>query len=167
MFMVCLNHIPRISIDLIKENDFTLKKTSSRWYSTETMTDTDYADDLVLLANTPDQAKSTLHSLKQVAGDIGLYMNINKTEFMYFKQERTISTLSDSLKLIVQFTYIGSNILSTESNINICLAKAWTDIDMAVWSLWQNKTGFLPSYVCQYHCMDGLSGLKGNPWRKI
>ena len=34
----------------------TLKKARSRRYSTESITDTDYADDLELLANTPAQA---------------------------------------------------------------------------------------------------------------
>ena len=42
-------------IDLIKESGFTLKnKTSkSRQHLAETMTDTNYADNLVLQANTP------------------------------------------------------------------------------------------------------------------
>ena len=38
-------------IDLMKENGFTLKKAKSRWYPSETITDTDYADDLALLVN--------------------------------------------------------------------------------------------------------------------
>ena len=38
-------------------------------------------DDLVFLPNT----ESLLHSLEQAAGDIGLYVNANKTEFMYLK----------------------------------------------------------------------------------
>ena len=33
-----------------------LKKVRSRWYPAETITFEDYADDLVLLANTPAQA---------------------------------------------------------------------------------------------------------------
>ena len=43
---------------------------SSTWYGTETITYADYADYLELLANTPAQAKSLLHSLKQAAGSI-------------------------------------------------------------------------------------------------
>ena len=35
------------------------------------MTDADYADDLVLLANTPAQAESLLNSQEQTAGGIG------------------------------------------------------------------------------------------------
>ena len=45
----------------------------------EAITDADYADYIALFANTPTQANSQLHSLEQAAGDIGLYMNANKT----------------------------------------------------------------------------------------
>ena len=58
LFIICLNWVLWTSIDLIKENGFTLKKAKSRLYPAETITDTDYADDLVLLANTPGQVKS-------------------------------------------------------------------------------------------------------------
>ena len=53
------------------------------------MTDANYRD-IVLL--TPAQAESLLHNLEQTSGSIGVYVNANKTEFMYFK-ESTISTL--------------------------------------------------------------------------
>ena len=34
-----------------------------------------------------------------------------------------------ALWLVDQFTYLGSNILSTESDVNICLGKGWNAID--------------------------------------
>ena len=36
--IMCLDYILQMSIDLLKENGFTVKKTKSRWYPTETMT---------------------------------------------------------------------------------------------------------------------------------
>ena len=48
-----LVYILRTSIDLIKENTFTVKKTPTRRYRTEIMTSADYTDDLELLTNTP------------------------------------------------------------------------------------------------------------------
>ena len=48
-------------VDLMKENGFTLKKAKSRQYLAETITDTDYTDDLTLLANTPGQAGGKKH----------------------------------------------------------------------------------------------------------
>ena len=79
-----------MSIDLIKENGFTLKKTRSRQYPAETMTDADYTDDLVLLTSTPVQAKSQLHSLEQAERSISLYVNADKLEFICFKQDGTL-----------------------------------------------------------------------------
>ena len=46
LFIICLDYVLRTSIDLIKENDLTLKKARSRLYQAETITDTDYADDI-------------------------------------------------------------------------------------------------------------------------
>ena len=68
----------RMPIDLMKENGFTFSKASRR-YPAQTITDADYADDLTLLANTPAQAQSILHSLEWEAGGIGLHVNADKT----------------------------------------------------------------------------------------
>ena len=58
-------------------------------------------------------------------------LNSNKTKFMYFKQESSISILSDKyLKLVNQLKSLSSNISSIESDLAICLMKVWTAIDM-------------------------------------
>ena len=62
---------------------FSLNKARRKQYPAEIMTDADYTDDLVLLANTLNQAKFLLHSLEQAAGSIDLYMNANKIEYMF------------------------------------------------------------------------------------
>ena len=57
-------------------------------------------------------------------------MNADKTEYMCFNQECDISTLNgDSPKSVDKFTYLGSSISSTESEIVMRLAKAWNAID--------------------------------------
>ena len=53
-----------------------------KWISAETVIDADNSDDLVLLANTPAQSRSLLHSLEQAARDVSLYVNSDKTEFI-------------------------------------------------------------------------------------
>ena len=56
---------------------------------------------------------SISHSLEQTRKSIGLCVKVNKTYFLYFKEEADISTLnSKSMKLVDQFTYLGSNISS-------------------------------------------------------
>ena len=104
--------------------------TRSRRYNVENIADTDYTDTLALLENTSSQAESLLHSLEQAAGDIGFYMNSDKTEFMCFNQDVTISSLnSKPLKLVDLLIYLGSNILSTESDVSKYICKAWTAFD--------------------------------------
>ena len=86
----------------------------------------DYADDLVLIANLPTKAEFLQHSIVQAAICIDLYANSDKTKFMCFKWDGPIFTNEKPLKLD-HFTYLGSNISSTESNVNI--GKAWIAID--------------------------------------
>ena len=120
----------RTSIDKMKDNSFKLTKEGSRRYPVQTIMDANYVDDIVLLANTPAQAETLLHSLEQAAADIDLHVNANKTEYMGFNQRGNISMLYGSvLKLVDKFTYIGSSVSSTKTDINLRLAKAWTAID--------------------------------------
>ena len=71
LFIICLDDVLRTSIDKIRENGFELRKKRSRRYPATTITDTDYADDIAILANTPDQAETLLHSLERAAAGIG------------------------------------------------------------------------------------------------
>ena len=76
------------------------------------------------------QAETLIHSLEQAVAGIGLYVNAHKMKYMCFNQRGDISTLnSGSLKLVDKFTYLGSSVSSTETDINMQLAKAWTAID--------------------------------------
>ena len=94
----------RTSMDLMKENSFKLAKVRSRRYPAQTITDVDYTDDITLLANTPVQVESRLHSLERAAGAIGLHVNADKTEYMRFKQSGEFSTRKGGpLKLVDKF----------------------------------------------------------------
>ena len=53
-------------------------------YPTKTITDADYADDIPILANTPNQPETLLHGLERTAAHIGLHVNAHKTESMCF-----------------------------------------------------------------------------------
>ena len=110
----------------------------------------DYADDLVLLTNTTAQTKSLLQSLEQAERSVDLYNLADKTEFVSFKQEGVIFTLSNKpLKLVDQITYFGRNILSTENDVNIHAGKGETTIDKLsiIWKRDHFKR-FLLSYDC-------------------
>ena len=140
----------------------TCGKGRSRRYPARNITDTNYADDIKPLANTPAQAGSLLHSLEQAPGNIGLYVKANKTEYMCFNHRVNISTLnSGSLKLEDKFTYLGSSVSSTENDINTRLAKTWTAIDrLSV--LWKSDLSdriiFSKQRICSYYCIDATLG---------
>ena len=94
------------------------------------ITDADYADDIAILANTPNQAETLLHSLERAAAGIGLHGNAHKMEYMCYNQAGDFSTLDGTpLKLVDKFTYLGSSISSTEKDIDTRLTKAWTAIN--------------------------------------
>ena len=80
-FIICLDYVLRTSMDEIRENGFELTKKRSRRYPAKTITDADFADDIAILANTPNQAETLLHSLERAAAGIGLHVNAHKTEY--------------------------------------------------------------------------------------
>ena len=107
-----------------------LKKKRRRRYPAKTITDADYADDIAILANTPSQTETLLHSLERATAGIGLHVNAHKMEYMCYNQTGDISTLDGTpLKLVDKFTYLGSSVSSTEKNIDTRLTKAWAAID--------------------------------------
>ena len=101
----------------MKENGFKLIKERSKRYPAQTITDADYANDMVLLKNTLAQAKTLLHSLEWAAVGISLHVIAHKIEYMCFNQTGDISTLNgSSLKLVDKFTYLGSSVSLTKTS---------------------------------------------------
>ena len=143
----------------MKENCFTLKKARSKLYPVETITDAGYMDDLALLVNTPAQAESLQHSVEQTAIGIGLYGNLDKTEFTCFNQDGASSVNSKPLKLVHQLKYLGSDISSIKSNVNI--SKVWTAIDRlsTIWksNLLDNIKGKFFQAVAMSVLLDGCT----------
>ena len=112
------------------------KTTASNWKKKEAedtlhkQSDTDYTDDIVLLANIPTQPEILQHDLKRAAACIGLNVNALKIEYMCLNQRGDIFTLNiSSLKLVNKFTDLESSVSSTETSINMQLAKEWTAVD--------------------------------------
>ena len=138
----------------------------------------DYADDLALLANTPNQAETLLHSLEPAAAGIGLRVNAHKTEYMSYNQTGNIITLDGaSLRLVDKFTYLGSSVSSTENDIDTRLTKAWRAIDR-ISIIWKsdpdrwNEAQFLPGSGCidtaiWRHYMDANQTAGEETWRQL
>ena len=96
----------------------------------ETITDVDYANYLAL-ENTSSQLESQLHSLEQAKRSIDLNENSDETEFLCSYQNAAISSLNGTLVYTSMYhcIYLGSNISSTETDINIRIGMSWTAID--------------------------------------
>ena len=138
LFVICLDYMLKMAIDLLKENGFKLPKERSRRYPAQTTTDMDNINDIALLSNTPAQAKTLLHSLEWSAAGIGLHVNADKMEYLCFNQRGDISMQKGRpLKLVDKFIYRGSSVSSTEKDINT-LTKAWTAINRlsVIWPDW-------------------------------
>ena len=89
-----------------------------------------YADDIAILANTPNQAETLLYSMERVAAGIGLHVNAHKTEYMCYNQKGDITTRDGTpQKLVDKFTYLGSSVSSTEKDIDTRLTKSWRAIN--------------------------------------
>ena len=129
LFIICQDYVLRTSIDKIRENGFELTKKRSKRYPAKIITDANYADDIALLVNTPNQAETLLHSFERAAAGIGLHINTHKTEYMCYNQTGDITTLDGaSLKIGDKFTNLGSSVSSTEKDIDTLLTKAWRAI---------------------------------------
>ena len=121
---------PSLFIDRSNKKWYYSKKRQRTDDSLQKPADADYSYVLAHHEYTPTQPESWLHSEKHAAESIGLHMNANKTEWMYFNREGTISTQKgSSLKLVDKFTYLSSRVLYTKSYVSIRLAKMWTASD--------------------------------------
>ena len=58
-------------------------------------------------------------------------------KFICFKQGAFYTLSGKLLNFVDKFTYISSNISSIESDVNICLISAWTDINSFI-SKWKS-----------------------------
>lgn len=101
-----------------------------------TITKTVYTNVLALIADKTTQTESLLHSKEKSVREIGLYVNTDKSYFMYFNQQGSISR--QDIKMVDQFIYLWSNISSTKSDLNIPIGKVWTAMDKLTWD-WKSS----------------------------
>ena len=130
LFIMCLDYVLRTSVDPLIHNGLLLKRRYTRRHPTAYITDADYADDLALLSGTIAGANFLLLVLEQAASEIGLKINAKKTEYLPINCEGIIQTQNDQiLKSVDNYSYLGSVISSSEKDIEIRIAKAWTALE--------------------------------------
>ena len=128
---MALDYALRSAIDGREEElGFTLKKRASRRVAAKMVTDFDFADDISLLSDTVEQACTLLLAVEQECIRIGLGLNAKKTKVMPINikaEDVTVKTLDGTqLEVVDDFKYLGSWVASTERDIRIRRAQAWS-----------------------------------------
>ena len=130
LFAIVIDYIMRKAIgDKTTELGFTLYPRRSRRVQSVNVTDMCFADDIALLADEIRQAKELLHLVETEAAKVGLHVNVKKTEFMSYNQElpNDITSISgDPIKEVNNFKYLGGWMESTEHDVNVRKALAWS-----------------------------------------
>ena len=130
LFAIVLDFAMRRAIDGHDlELGFKLKRRTSSRTQSVTITDLDFADDIVLLTEEVHQAQQILRSLEEEAKKIGLHLNNRKTEVMAFNHSDQVSittVLGSEVKTVNNFKYLGSWIESSEKDYEVRKALAWS-----------------------------------------
>ena len=92
------------------------------------VTDLDFADDISLLSDSVQKACSLLHEVVHHCLRIGLGMNTKKTKVMAENVDNPeVRSLDGTLLEVVEdFNYLGAWIASTQKDIRIRRARAWS-----------------------------------------
>ena len=137
IFVIVLDYAMRQAIEGKEEElGLTLYPRKSSRVPAKSITDLDFADDIVLLSNNIEQAKRLLNRVEQECKKIGLRMNAKKTKSMFFNAtiEIILTDEGNSVKqalseesLEQDFKYLGSWSEKTR-DIIVRKALAWRSL---------------------------------------
>ena len=137
LFIIVVDYAMRKATDGSQDLGFTLcegrtsrlpRAAKKSTHTAKTITDTEYTDDLCLMSNSLAQAQEFLCRVEKAAAEVGLLINEKKTEYMCFNQSGNMLTsqTNKQLKEVTDFKYLGSWINTTQRDISIRIAKAWS-----------------------------------------
>ena len=103
----------------------------SRRYPAKVLNDLDFADDITLLESFISRAQAQLTSTAAAAKDLGLIINVPKTEYMtanYHPQPtlQVYMVYGEPINHVTDFMYLGSKMTSATSNFKRRKALAWS-----------------------------------------
>ena len=131
LFIIALDYALRCAINGREEElGFTLSKRASRRVPAKMLTDLDFADDISLLSDTVEKACRLLSEVERQCSRIGLGINAKKTKVMPINADEPVvrvTTLDGTpLEIVDDFNYLGAWIASTQQDIKVRRAKAWS-----------------------------------------
>ena len=96
LFIIFLDYVIRKSIDCNTELGLKITERKITRYPAVNITDADFADDIAITTNNLREANLLLHSIEKSAKEIGLHINVDKTEYITFNQHNTIRDVMSS-----------------------------------------------------------------------
>ena len=119
---------------------FICEKRKSRRHQEKKLSDLDYADDICLLENNIAEAQNQLNKLAKSAVNVGLVINIKKTEYIAnIDSKEKLVINGEQLQQVEDFKYLGAHLQSSEKDLEIRTGQAWS----AFWKLkkiWESKS---------------------------
>ena len=87
LFIITLDYALRLATSDHEDLGLTIATRRSARHPAKYMTDADYADDIVLMSDTLQDAQTLLHRVEEAALDVGLSINTEKTKAILIGQE--------------------------------------------------------------------------------
>ena len=130
LFIICLDYVLSNSLKDIENLGLIITERKSRRYPATRETDIEYADDIAITTNSIEEANTILHQIEEISKEIGLCINVSKTEYMSLNEDSSVSMSMKSLngeaiKNVLDFKYLGSYIASTDNDVSIRIGKAY------------------------------------------
>ena len=128
LFIIVLDYCMSLALEKIPDAGFTITPARSRRVKAVKVSDTDFADDIALIADSVEEAQKLLEEVEKAAATVGLQMNEDKTKYLVenIDDPEPVKALSGkSIELKDDFLYLGGWIKSTEKDIKVRKAKAW------------------------------------------
>ena len=128
LFIIVLDYCMSIALANVPDAGFTITPARSRRVKAEKIADTDFADDIALIADSVEEAQKMLEEVEKAAAKVGLQMNEDKTKYLVQNIEDPApmyAVSGESIELVDDFLYLGGWVESTEKDIKVRKAKAW------------------------------------------
>ena len=104
-----------IDIDWVMKNTTNHKARGIKWTLFSSLEDLDFADDIALLASRHDHIQEKTNRLSHYANQIGLQINIKKTQEMRINTTETDITIEGKVGRVEDFPYLGGVISSADA----------------------------------------------------
>ena len=139
LFIITLDYALRLATSDHEGLGLTIAKRRSSRQPAKYMTDADYADDIVLMSDTLQDAQTLFHRVEEAALDVGLSINTKNTKPILIGQEdQHLYTLDgNTIETVEDFQYLGVWIVDSKKEVRTRKAKAWSAM-LNLNSIWRS-----------------------------